>query len=134
MTEPDILSDKVPEISTKNQLDLLLRQNRFLVLQAHASWCAPCKEISPLFRQQAEDLAVPDLLAFARFDSGTAEDIVRELGILTLPTFVFFEDGKKVQALAGANHAALRKAVEDIKAKADAFFTSDDDDDDDNTE
>ncbi|RDA88132.1 hypothetical protein CP532_6846 [Ophiocordyceps camponoti-leonardi (nom. inval.)] len=131
MDDAAFTSDKVPEISSKDQLDLLLRRNRFLVLQAHASWCGPCKAISPLFRQQAEDLAVPDLLAFARFDSGRAEELVRELGILTLPTFVFFEHGSKVQALAGANHAALQKAVEHIKAKADAASPVDGDDEND---
>ncbi|PFH57859.1 hypothetical protein XA68_14478 [Ophiocordyceps unilateralis] len=122
MSENAYSSDKVPDIESKQQLDGLLDRNPFLVLQAHATWCAPCKAISPLFRQQAEDLARPEVLAFARFDSGRAEDLVHELGIQTLPTFVFFENGEKIQSLTGANHATLQKAVEDIRAKADAAF------------
>ncbi|PHH71258.1 hypothetical protein CDD80_5409 [Ophiocordyceps camponoti-rufipedis] len=122
MPQDTFTSDKVPEISTKNQLDHLLRANHFLVLQAHASWCAPCKAISPFFRQQAEDVARPDVLAFARFDSARAEDLVRELGIQALPTFVFFEGGQRVQSLTGANRLALQKAVEDMKLKSDAAF------------
>lgn len=106
----------IVDISTKSEFDALLGTHRFVALQAHATWCGPCKAISPIFTKFATELlSSHDLggrVAFARFDTDEVPDLTFDLGIRSLPTFVFFRDGDKTDALAGANPPALKKLIE----------------------
>ncbi|PHH88962.1 hypothetical protein CDD83_6814 [Cordyceps sp. RAO-2017] len=118
-------ADAVTEIRSKAEFDALLAAHPLVALQAHATWCGPCKAISPIFAKLAA--ARTPGLAFARFDSDVVEPLAQELGIRALPTFVFFRGGDKVDTLTGANPAALQKAVEKLRAEADAPLSTNED-------
>ncbi|KAG5976127.1 hypothetical protein E4U55_007499 [Claviceps digitariae] len=106
-------------ITSKSQFDDLLKSHPFVVLQASASWCGPCKAISPLFVKHAESLAIENSYAFAKFDTDDVPDLAFELGVRSLPTFLFFENGDKTDGtITGANPPVLKKAVEDMAGKA----------------
>lgn len=110
----------VVDITTKKEFDDLVASHPYVALQAHASWCGPCKAISPLFTKHSENLGVPDKYAFARFDTDDVPDLAFELGIRTIPAFFFFENGDKAETVAGANPAALKKVVEGLAEKSKA--------------
>lgn len=108
----------VIDITSKAQFDDLIKKNPYVAVQAHATWCGPCKAISPMFKKHAETLSVADTYAFARFDTDEVPDLAFELGIRSIPAFFFFENGDKASDLAGANPAALKKSVEELSGKA----------------
>ncbi|KAJ6439844.1 thioredoxin M-type [Purpureocillium lavendulum] len=110
----------VVDIKSKAQFDALIKENPFVAVQAHATWCGPCKAISPMFNKHAGALSVPNSYAFARFDTDEVPDLAFELGIRSIPAFFFFENGDKASDLAGANPPALKKAVEGLSEKAKA--------------
>ncbi|KAK4090731.1 hypothetical protein Purlil1_4867 [Purpureocillium lilacinum] len=110
----------VVDIKSKAQFDALIKENPFVALQAHATWCGPCKAISPMFNKHASSLSLPNTYAFARFDTDEVPDLAFELGIRSIPAFFFFENGDKASDLAGANPPALKKAVESLSEKAKA--------------
>ncbi|OAQ73529.2 thioredoxin-like fold protein [Pochonia chlamydosporia 170] len=113
----------VVNITSKPQFDELLKSHRFVALQASASWCGPCKAISPMFVKHSDALGVDNTYAFAKFDTDDVPDLAFELGVRSLPTFYFFENGDKTDSnVTGANPPALKKAVEEfsVKAKGDA--------------
>ncbi|KAM5354037.1 hypothetical protein ACJ41O_000687 [Fusarium nematophilum] len=106
------MSTNVTDIKTKAQFDELIKSTPYVVLQAHATWCGPCKAISPLFNKHADALSVPSKYAFARFDTDDVPDLAFELGIRSVPAFFFFENGDKDETVNGAVPPALKKAVE----------------------
>ncbi|KFA66065.1 hypothetical protein S40285_03699 [Stachybotrys chlorohalonatus IBT 40285] len=108
----------VVDITSKDQFDALVKTTPYVALQAHATWCGPCKAISPFFSKHATSLAVPGVYTFARFDTDEVPDLAFELGIRSIPAFFFFEDGDKAENLAGANPAALKKLADGFGEKA----------------
>ncbi|KAL7946972.1 thioredoxin M-type [Trichoderma barbatum] len=110
----------VIDIKTKAQFDELTKTTPFVALQAHATWCGPCKAISPMFNKHAETLAIPEKYTFARFDTDEVPDLAFELGIRSIPAFFVFENGEKSETLTGANPPALQKLTASIAEKAKA--------------
>lgn len=108
----------VIDIKTKTQFDELIRSTPYVAIQAHATWCGPCKAISPFFQKHADKNSQEGKYAFARFDTDDVPDLAFELGISSIPAFYFFENGDKGDSLKGANPPALQKAIEGYAQKA----------------
>ncbi|KAI1029785.1 hypothetical protein LB503_008064 [Fusarium chuoi] len=107
----------VVEIKSKAQFDELVKTTPYVALQAHASWCGPCKAISPIFNKQAAEHK-SDKYAFAKFDTDDVPDLAFELGIRSIPAFFFFENGDKDSDLLGAVPPKLTAAVKGYADKA----------------
>jgi thioredoxin 1 len=108
----------VQEITSKAEFDQLLKSNPYVFVQAHATWCGPCKAISPFFEKHADQYQIPDKYAFVKFDTDEVPDLAQELGIRSIPAFFMFENGDKVENLAGANPPALQKLAQTYSEKA----------------
>lgn len=122
----------VIDIKSKADFDALLQKHSHVALQAHATWCGPCKAISPIFAKEAttqlSSHAQPDRLAFAKFDTDEVPDLAQELGIRSIPAFFFFENGDKSDTVAGANPPALKARIAKMAEGAgkDGFTTQED--------
>jgi len=119
----------VIDITSKTQFDELIKKHPHVAIQAHATWCGPCRAISPIFTKHATEKLAPegaaDKLAFARFDTDEVPDLAFELDIRSIPAFFFFNNGDKADSLAGANPPALKARIDKMSEEAgkDAFST-----------
>jgi thioredoxin 1 len=77
----------------------VLESDAPVVVDFHAAWCPPCRVMSPILAELAEER--PDV-RFVNVDvDDNAETAVR-YGILSMPMLMVFRDGEPVLKLVGA--------------------------------
>lgn len=105
----------VVDVRSKAEFDRLLEAHATLALQAHATWCGPCRAISPVFEKLAADgkqqQGEGDIV-FARFDTDEVADLADALKIRSIPAFFLYKDGQLKDKLAGPDPGALTKAID----------------------
>ena len=62
------------------------------LLDFYATWCGPCKMLSPIIDELSEDRS----LEVVKNDIDKNEDLVKEFGIMSVPTIVLLKDNKEV--------------------------------------
>ena len=65
-----------------------------------ATWCGPCKMLSPLLEEIDERKEAGDLL-IVKVDVDEAGAIAQQFGIQSIPTLIIFENGKVVKSSLG---------------------------------
>lgn len=93
-------SAAVAPVADANQFkqDVLSRPGR-TVVDFYATWCGPCKRLSPIVEKIAGEK--PAGLAFVKVDVDKAPELAREYNIEALPTLVIFEQGKENKRIVG---------------------------------
>ncbi|GAA6004604.1 thioredoxin family protein [Rhodotorula paludigena] len=94
---------------------IISNEERTAIIDFWATWCGPCRAISPIFEQLSE--INPDL-DFYSVDVDAQEAITEEVGIRAMPTFMCFRDGDKIGDLTGASPVALKELVVKYGGKA----------------
>ena len=75
-----------------------------------ATWCGPCKMLGPVIEEIGAEC--DGSFGVYKVDIDEAEDIVMDLGIMSVPTVIIFKDGAEVERMIGAQpKAALLDAV-----------------------
>lgn len=91
----------------------LLAQHQRLIVDFSATWCGPCKKISPVFEKLATET---DGLTFVKIDVDECQETAQKCDISAMPTFQVYVDGKKVAEMLGANEAELKTMIDKHKA------------------
>ena len=74
-----------------------------------ATWCGPCKMLSPVVEQLAEEMG--DRANFFKVDVDEADEIAAEFGIMSVPTLIVFKDGEPVKKSVGFQPKPVLKAM-----------------------
>ena len=82
---------------------------KLLVVDFTATWCGPCQRIAPAFAQIADEYAERAL--FVKIDVDVLGELAAELGVTSMPTFLFFRSGHVIDTMRGADEAGLRALV-----------------------
>lgn len=64
-----------------------------------ATWCGPCKQLSPLVEQIANEHS--DKLQVVKIDVDDNAAVSEKFGIMSIPTLILFKDGQKVHQMIG---------------------------------
>jgi thioredoxin 1 len=65
----------------------------------YATWCGPCKMMSPLLEQVSQD--VGDSARILKIDVDTNRNVATQYGIRSVPTLILFKEGKQVWRQSG---------------------------------
>ncbi|KAK0479582.1 putative thioredoxin [Armillaria novae-zelandiae] len=72
-----------------------------VVVDFWATWCGPCKMIGPVFKKLADK---PEFagVEFYTVDADEQPEIMDEVQVSSMPTFLAFKDGNKIGTSIGA--------------------------------
>jgi thioredoxin 1 len=93
-------SDKVVQLSDDSFERDVLQSTTPVLVDFWASWCAPCKAISPVVDGLASDYDGKVKIAKLNVDENPATP--GKYGVRGIPTLILFKDGKVVDQVVGA--------------------------------
>lgn len=102
--------ETMQEIKSLSQFNKL-KANPLLIIDFYATWCGPCKVISPAFDRLATPHESSPSIIFAKVDVDKAKDVAQTCGITAMPTFQFFKNGSKVDEVKGADVQQLTTKI-----------------------
>ena len=69
------------------------------VVDFWAEWCGPCRALAPALEALARDFA--GKARVAKVDVDRNRDLAARFGVRSIPTLVFFRDGREVDRVVG---------------------------------
>ena len=89
------------EAITTSQFDAeVLGSETPVIVDFWAEWCGPCRAVSPILEQIAEERA--DELRVVKVNIDEEPELARRFGIMSIPTMILFESGEPKAAALGA--------------------------------
>lgn len=86
-------------VDNLNEFNEKIASGRVLV-DFFATWCGPCKMLSPILEEVDTRGEAGDLL-IVKVDVDEAGEIAAKYGIQSIPTLILFENGKAVKSQLG---------------------------------
>lgn len=92
-------------IGTTQNFDTILNGDKPVFVDFWATWCGPCRMVSPLVDQLAEEYG--DRISFVKVDVDEEPALAQRYQVMSIPNLVLFQDGMVVDQAAGARPKAL---------------------------
>ena len=88
----------ITELNNENYDEFV--SSGLVLVDIWASWCGPCKAISPIIDEISSDYS--ETLKVGKCDADANRDKVVELGIRNIPTIFIYKNGEIVETTKGA--------------------------------
>lgn len=76
-----------------------LMNEKAVLVDFFATWCGPCKMLSPVLESVAEKMK--DKVTFVKVDVDRSPDLAAKFGVMSVPTMIMFKNGRQVDAFSG---------------------------------
>ena len=95
----------VINITKENFAQEVLHSEKPVLLDFWASWCGPCRMLSPVVDEVAEERTD---VKVGKVNVDEQPDLAAQFGVMSIPTLLVFEQGKLVRQAVGARLRAFR--------------------------
>lgn len=100
-------------ITDKNFKEEVLKSPLPVLVDFWATWCGPCKMLAPIIEELAKEYTGKIKIVKLNVEEG--QSIPTQYGIMSIPTIIFFKDGKILNQLVGAlTKQQLKQKIEEI--------------------
>jgi thioredoxin len=119
---PTIARPLVRQIRSSHEFDRLIEKHAKetglpVIADFYSDGCGPCRQIAPVFQQLAKETGQENAV-FVKINTQGVPDLSSRYGIRSIPTFIFFQDGKKFDTLNGASGQALQQKISQVVNKS----------------
>ncbi len=73
----------------------VLKSKKIVLVDFYADWCGPCRMLSPILEELAEEYDV------YKINVDNEEDLAYKYGIMSIPCIIAFKDGKEYKRSVG---------------------------------
>ena len=87
------------DVKDKDFKEKVLEANKPVLCDFWAEWCGPCKQISPILHELAEDYKEKILIAKVNIDENP--EVPGNYGIMSIPTLILFKNGESISSQIG---------------------------------
>ena len=84
---------------TKEGFEKALASGQLMMVDFWADWCGPCKMLAPVIEGLGDDYEGKAIVGKINVDE--EQELAIRYGVMSIPTVIFFKDGKEVARKVG---------------------------------
>ena len=88
----------VKELKSENFKSEVLEDKGIVLVDLYATWCGPCKMLSPIVDKIAEE---EKDIKVAKIDVDANAEVAEEYKVMSIPTLLLFKDGELKEKAVG---------------------------------
>ena len=96
---------------SKDGFDKALNDGKLMMVDFWASWCGPCKMLAPVIDDLAKQYEGKAVVGKVNVDE--EQELAIRYGVMSIPTVIFFKDGKEIDRKVGVMPAGAFTQVLD---------------------
>lgn len=90
----------MPKVATNINFQELLQDNKLVVADFWATWCGPCRMLSPILDEVEAEMS--DKITVVKVNVDDADQLAAQYRIMSIPTLLFFKNGQIIDKTVGA--------------------------------
>lgn len=94
---------------TPENFDSIVNDSLPVLVDFWAPWCGPCRSLSPIVDEVADELA--GKLTVAKCNVDDNQDLAMKYGVMSIPTLIVFKNGEEIDRSVGALPKARLQAL-----------------------
>ena len=95
------------QITENNFEKEVVKHKGFVIIDFWAEWCGPFKRAAPAFEELSKEMKS---IRFAKVNVEQHPQLASSLGVMAIPTFIIYKDGKEIDRLSGFDSKESFKA------------------------
>lgn len=86
-------------VTSENFESEVLNSEKPVLVDFWASWCGPCRMLSPIVDEIAEEVQT---IKIGKVNVDEQQDLAGKFGVMSIPTLILFKNGQPVNKSVGA--------------------------------
>lgn len=96
----------------------IINSKGYALVDFFATWCGPCRMLSPVLENLSNDKEINCKLSMYKLDIDESSSIAQMFNVMSVPTLIFFKDGKEIHRTTGfVPEEQLKNIIIDVTNK-----------------